>query len=300
MKKITSYDPEKTDILHLIERFQNPSLIAALEAWEGSKEQDDFFIAACNKQGSGILRILRAQGFRCSPAPLELAIKRKSWKIAAAMLPCLAKPLPRLAMSYHEPLPHPLMGLIYEGQFELAKTAFGVMSGDPAEQATLCLTGLAFKKRRAHKGEEMVGWLVERGANPNHVEPYMGCALKGSLDLGNMAFACALIKAGANLSVMRNPSEQLAVGLYRGREWDTDHGYPSIGRISEDAWSLVDLAMKQGVGLPPLKNGVFEMFGHSSDRLEDDDVEKVEAKRAAFALSQSTPEVPRATSRPRI
>ena len=311
-KPLTSYDPKNKKILDLIYGLSNKALDKELADWSKDKKQNDFFAAACCKQGAGAVRILASHGLYCEQRVLDLAVQRKCWNVCKA----LAKVVPSLSPLYIESYggtltDHPLLDALAAGEDELARLLFEIpMSGvDQKNKASFALHALAKNSKKEPGAAKSVGWLVQAGANPNQELIRRFHPLTVSLERGDVLFAMALLDAGADLTALPDPGAKVATALYRSRVSDPKH--IQAPRISEDGWRLVDRALEIGVQLPslklqdPVRGGpghevIFEGFDRITGRLHVDDVLRLNTIFTGERLREETAPAPTARPSPRL
>ena len=311
-KPLTSYDPKNQKILDLIYGLSNKALDKELEGWSQDKKQNDFFAAACCKQGAGAVRILASHGLYCEQRVLDLAVERKCWNVCKA----LAKVVPSLSPLYVESYggtltDHPLLDALAAGEDELAHLLFEIpMSGvDQKNKASFALHALAKNPKKDPGAAKSVGWLVQAGANPNQELIRRFHPLIVSLEKGDILFAMALLDAGADLTALSDPGAKVAAALYRSRVSDPNHVQTS--RISDDGWRLVDRALALGVQLPalvlqdPIRAGQghtvgFEGFDRVSGRLHAEDASRLDAIFNGEKLREQTALAPTTRPSPRL
>lgn len=296
--KISSNDPDAQRIIDLIYAYSNAELGEALSAWNKPRHRDDFFMAASNKQGRSIIRLLKQHGFSCSERVLSAAIEKKSYLIATALVPATQEisRVPPMHDWSNRLVPHPLLHAIALGHEDLAHAIFDrpMKNMTDTQKANTCLHVIAASRSKSKESADLVPWLVEKGANPScNLLSKHYCALGYVMSMGHLEFAHALMDAGANPLNLSNARLSLATALYR-----------SMGqgrRISEAGWELAERMLALGVNMPAMEGKGFAGFGNSYEaKLHPDDIQRVERMRDQFDLNDQTPTVQASRSGPRL
>lgn len=299
-KQLSSSDPQSQKILDLVYWLSNKALDKALTGWSKDKKQNDFFMAACCKQGAGVVRILASHGLYCQDHVLALATKRECWHVAKELAKVVPSLTPLYVSAYGGTLcDHPLLDALAEGQDALARALFEIhMPGvDQKNKANFALHALAKNAKKTTESAASVEWLVQAGADPNKELIRNHHPLQTSFEQGAIEFAMALLDTGANLASLPNAGAMVATALYRSRDKKVND--PTSLRISNAGWALVDRTVALGVPLPALveagpiafsKNGgaTFEGFDRFTGCLHKEDVSRIKSIQEEKYLQDQT------------
>lgn len=264
-----------------------------------------FFYQACSKkQGAGLVRILASAGLKCNQEALDLAVSRKCWHVALAMVPAIDQLSPPIETFSGHGGSFPLLQAIMAGQLDLARALLPLYR-DRAYAANVALHNLARMTQPARETANAIAWLVSEGAEPNQHFIRNTHPLEAALTSGTrkVDISLALVRAGAMFSF---PHAMIKVIKCVQQDYEENASHVDRSdKISAAGWELIEEALTSGLRLPPLISTIwgtqyFQGTEKLSGQLHATDIEKVRVIQERVILNKHTPSPSISASRSRL
>lgn len=303
---LKSFDPATQAIYEAIANHDNTALPGLLDQWLATPRPANdgafFFQACCKKQGAGLVRILVGKGLKSNQDALDLALERKCWHVAHAMVPAMVNLWPP-AETFHGPeAPAALLTALLAGQVELARALLPLYP-DPSAAANAALHHLA--RTPGKTAEEAclgISWLVSQGADPNQRAVRQTHPLEAALSARNAKMALELVRSGASFGFPHPMAKVVCCAL----GCRVDHPqHLETPRISAEGWDLVETALGCGFRAPqmlktPWNTHYVEGTDRTTSQLHPEDVARFHVMIESALLDKTTPPAASPSRGPRL